>query len=184
MKFFAKLRAAAIDLRAGLVALIASLALAGMLIAPASALLVDQNRLFNSRQLQEQAINYYRITVNFNDQNIGSGQQFGQLPPNSYIYAIDAYVNTAFNAATTNVITIGTTKANANEIVGSGISGAPLATGVLHLTSATGLGTAVTMGGTWLNLNMPLFVKYAQTGTAATTGQIVIVIAYMPNNDM
>jgi hypothetical protein len=28
-----------------------------------------------------------------------------------------------------------------------------------------------------------VFVKYAQTGTAATAGQAVFVIQYVPNND-
>lgn len=149
-------------------------------IGPASALLVDQTRIFNPRQTPDQQISYYRITVNFNDQNIGAAQQFGALPAGAYIYAIDAYVTTAFNAATTNVITLGTTKASSNEILASGISGNPLATGVLHLTSAVGLGMAVTNIAT----PIPLFVKYAQTGTAATTGQIVIVIAFASNNDM
>lgn len=156
-------------------------ALLGMFaIGGAYALTVDQTRNFPARQLTEQAVNTYRITVNFNDQNIGSAQQFGSLPAGAYITQIDAHVTTAFNAGTTNVVTLGTTKASANEIVASGISGAPLAAGVIHLTSAAGLGMAVTNVAT----SIPLFVKYAQTGTAATTGQIVIVISYIPNNDM
>ena len=147
------------------------------MIGPASALLVDQTRIFNARQPTDQQIAYYRLTVNFNDQNIGAAQQFGALPAGSYIYAIDAYVVTAFNAGTTNVITVGTTKASSNEIVASGITaGTP---GVYHLTSAAGLGMAVTN----LTTTIPLFVKYAQTGTAATTGQVVIVIMFAANND-
>jgi len=147
---------------------------------PALALLVDQTRIFNPRQSADQQIVYYRLTVNFNDQNIGAAQQFGALPPGAYIMAVDAYVTTAFNAATTNVVTLGTTKASANEIVASGISGAPLAVGPLHLTSAAGLGMAVTNVATAI----PLFVKYAQTGTAATTGSITIVITFVANNDL
>lgn len=168
--------------RDALIAFVAALGIAGFVAGPAFAISNDQTRIFPARQLTEQAINYYRITVNFNDKNIGTGQQFGTLPPNAYILSIDAYVNTAFNAGTTNTLTVGTTSANANEIVASGITAAT--PGVYHLTAAAGLGTAVSMGGTWLNTNMPLFAKYAQTGTAATTGQVVIVIAYMPNNDM
>lgn len=185
LKLLSALREALYALRVSLLAFAVALGISGMVSGPAMALLVDQTRIFNPRQLTEQAVNYYRITVNFNDQNIGAAQQFGQLPSNAYILAIDAYVNTAFNAGTTNAVTIGTTKANSNEIVATGINGTTsIAVGVLHLTSAAGLGTAVSMGGTWLNLPMPLFVKYAQTGTAATTGQVVIVITYMPNNDL
>lgn len=182
MKWLSTLRQAARDALLG--AMIA-LAVAGLLLGPAMALTVDQTRIFSARQTPDQQISYYRITVNFNDQNIGAAQQFGALPANAYIFAIDAYVNTAFNAGSTNAVTIGTTKASANEIVATGINGTTsIAVGVLHLTSAAGLGTAVSMGGTWLGLSMPLFVKYAQTGTAATTGSVVIVIAYAANNDM
>ncbi|MCS3725502.1 hypothetical protein [Bradyrhizobium betae] len=176
----AKLRALAFLSRVAAIAAIAALGVAAVTISPVAALQVDQTRNFPARQTPDQQMSYYRITVNFNDQGISAGQQFGALPAGAYIYAIDAYVTTAFNAATTNVVTVGTTKASANEIVASGISGNPLATGVLHLTSAAGLGMAVTN----VASPIPLFVKYAQTGTAATTGQIVIVIAFVANNDM
>jgi hypothetical protein len=143
----------------------------------AFALVQDQTRIFPQRQLTEQAVNYYRLTINFNDPNIGSGQQFGALPANAYIYAIDAYVQFAFNAGSTNTITLGTTKASANEIVASGITAAT--PGVYHLTSAAGLGLAVTSGSA-----VNLWAKYAQSGSAAFTGSVTIVIAFMPNNDM
>ncbi len=158
-------------------ALTALMLVTAFLLNPAFALQVDQTRIMNPRLLTEQAVNYYRLTINWNDQNIGAGQQFGALPAGAYILSIDAYVTTAFNAATTNVITIGTTKASANEVVGSGITaGTP---GVYHLTSAAGLGLAVTNG-----VSPTLFAKYAQTGTAATAGAVTIVIAFIPNNDM
>lgn len=152
-------------------------ALLGLLAGPSFALLVDQTRIFNPRQSPDQQLSYYRLTINFNDQNIGAGQQFGALPPGAYVHSIDAYVTVAFNAATTNVVTIGTTKASANEIVASGITaGTP---GVYHLTAAAGLGLAVTN----ITTSIPLFAKYAQTGAAATTGSVTVVIAYATNND-
>lgn len=155
-----------------------ALGIASLAVGPVLALTVDQTRTIPARQPLDQQLSYYRLTINFNDQNISAGQQFGALPAGAYIYAIDAYVVTAFNAVTTNVITIGTTKASANEVVASGITaGTP---GVYHLTSAAGLGMAVTNVAT----TIPLFAKYAQTGTAATTGQVVIVIAFAANNDL
>lgn len=133
------------------------------------------------RLLNSQALAYYRLTINWNDPSISSSQYVAELPANSYIYAIDAYVTTAFNAGTTNVITVGTTSSSHNELVASGVTaGTP---GVYHLTSAAGLGLAVTENGTWLGLNMPVYVNYTQTGTAATAGQVVVIIAYIPNND-
>lgn len=159
-------------LRAGIAVLLSALA-----VTAAFALQQDQTRIFPQRQLTEQAMNYYRVTINWNDQNIGLGQQFGALPANAYIYAIDANVRVAFNAGSTNTITLGTTKASANEIVASGITaGTP---GVYHLTSAAGLGLAVTSG-TAVNL----WAKYAQTGTPAGMGAVDIIMAFVPNNDM
>lgn len=176
-----KLSAALAAFRNAPLVVVAALGIASFVADPAFAISNDQTRIFPARQLTQQAVNYYRITINWNDKNIGTGQQFGTLPANAYILSIDAYVNTAFNAGTTNVVTIGTTSANSNEIVASGITAGT--TGHYALTSAAGLGTAVSMGGTWLNTNMPLFAKYAQTGTAATAGSVVVVIAYLPNND-
>jgi hypothetical protein len=153
-------------------------------VSPAFALTLDPNRIIPTRGGEEQKIYYYRLTVNYNDPRIASGVWFGTIGKNSYIFAIDAYVTTAFNAGTTNTITIGATAANANEVLASGITAG--STGVYHLTSAAGLGTVVTSNTTYqtaINGAVPLYVKYAQTGTAATTGQVTIVIAYVPNND-
>jgi hypothetical protein len=155
----------------------AALLLSLLAIGIANALVVDQTRIINARQTPDQQISYYRITINFNDPNIGSGVQFGALTANTYIFAIDAYVTVAFNAGSTNTITLGTTKANANEIVASGITAAT--PGVYHLTSAAGLGLAVTSG-TAVNL----WAKYAQTGSVAGTGAVTIIIAFVTNNDM
>lgn len=178
MLFKTKLRKAACALREAVAGLVLALTIISLMSGPSAALLVDQTRNFPARQTPDQQLSYYRLTINFNDQNIGAGQQFGALPAGAYIFAIDAYVTTAFNAGSTNVITLGTTKASANEIVGSGITaGTP---GVYHLTSAAGLGLAVTSGSN----PIPLFAKYAQTGGAATTGSVTIVIAFAANNDM
>jgi hypothetical protein len=157
--------------------ILAALLLSALTIGGAFAINNDQTRIFPQRQLTEQAINYYRITINALDPNIGLGQQFGALPANAYILTCDAYVTIAFNAGSTNTITVGTTKANANEIIASGITaGTP---GPYHLTSAAGLGLAVTSG-----VSVNLWAKYAQTGTPAGSGTVVIVIAFIPNNDM
>lgn len=152
---------------------------------PASALVTDPNKIIPERTCQlSQQVCYARVTVNFNDPRIASGVWFDTLSKNSFILTIDAQVVTAFNAATTNVITVGHTAASANEVVASGITaGTP---GMYHLTTAAGLGVATTSNATYqtaLNGSVPLFVKYTQTGTAATTGQVIIVITWAKNND-
>ena len=141
-------------------------------------------RTIPQRALQEQVVQYYRATINYNDINIANGVWFGTLPPNAYILSIDAQVVTAFNAGTTNVVTIGATQANANEIVASGITAGT--TGIYHLTTAAGLGNVVTNNTTYQTqqaAGVPMWAKYAQTGTAATAGSVIVIIAYVLNND-
>lgn len=173
-----------------LLALGLTLALFGAAVMPASALYNDQTRKYMPRQMPGQVVNYYRFTLNYNDPRINVAQLFGALPANAYVLSMDAYVTTAFNAGTTNVITIGATTA-ANEISASGTI-APATLGVQHLTTAAGLGLAVTGSNTYIvgatggpiPPYVPLYVEYTQTGTAATAGQVTVVIAYVPNNDM
>lgn len=137
--------------------------------------------VLSPRYNSTQNVEYYRFTINWNDPSISASQYVGQLPSNSYVLSIDADVTTAFNAGTTNVLTVGTTAATHNELVASGITAAT--PGVYHLTSAAGLGVQVSMGGTWIGQTMPIYLNYTQTGTAATAGQVIITIAFVPNND-
>ena len=150
---------------------------------PASAISIDPNKIIPARDAGEQNVYTIRATINYNDPRIASGVWYATLPKNAYILGVDAYVSTAFNAGSTNVITLGATT-TATEIVASGITaGTP---GVYHLTSAAGLGLAVTGSGTYqtqANGATPVYVKYAQTGTVATAGQVTIVITYSPNSD-
>ena len=152
--------------------------LSAFAITAAFALQVDQTRIMSKRDIGTQQLHYYRLTINWNDQGISAAQQFGALGQNWYIHSIDCHVTTAFNASSTNVVTIGTTKTNANEVFGTGDLNEASAT-VQHLTSALGLGLNATSAA-----DVTLWAKYAQTGTAATAGAVTCVIAYAPNNDL
>ena len=110
-----------------------------------------------------------RGTLNFNDANAAAGIWFATIPSNAYIYAIDAFVSVAFNG-TTPTVTLGATQANANEIAAAGAI-APGTLGVQHLTTAAGLGLAVTSNTTFMtviNGAIPLYIKLGGTGA---TGQ-------------
>lgn len=147
----------------------------------AFAISIDPTRTIQTRQELTQQVSYYRLTVNFNDANIAAGVKFGRLPAQSYILSVDAHVTTVFNAGTTNVLTLGTTQAPANEIVDAATANGSIneaSATVQHLTAAPGLGLAATAAG-----EKDLWVKYTQTGTAATTGSATIIIAFIPNND-
>ena len=75
-----------------------------------------------------------------------------------------------FNAVTTNVLTVGTIGATYNNIVAAGdVNEAAL--GVYQATR--GFGRSLTAAGDVLP-----YAQYTQTGTAATTGQAIIVIFY------
>jgi len=164
---------------------LAALLLASFAFIPASALVTDPNKIIPERTCEyDQGVCYARVTINYNDPRITAGVWYATLPKNSYILQVDAQVVTAFNAGTTNPITVGVTAASANEIVASGITSAT--PGIYHLTSAAGLGNLITNNTTYqtaLNGAVPIFVKYAPTGTAATTGQAIIILTFIKNND-
>lgn len=140
----------------------------------------DGSRNFPARQLSTQQVHYYRFVVNFNDPSIGTFQRVGTLPQNAFIENVEVEIVTAFNAATTNTLTVGTTSTSINELVAAGdLTGngtSSLSTQVARVTRAFGrsLTSAADVG---------IFVKYAQTGTAATTGQAIVIVTYIPNND-
>lgn len=127
----------------------------------------------NPREYHTQQVHYLRKTVNFNDAGIASGVYMGTLPAGAQI--VDTVVNvvTAFNAVSTNVLTVGTNSTSYDNIVGSG-----------GVDESSATGQRVTTG---LSLEFAsdadVYVKYTQSGTAANAGQAVIVVAYAANND-
>jgi hypothetical protein len=149
-----------------------------------------------------QNVCYTRVTLNWNDANIKNGIWFASIPASAYILAIDADTTTAWNATTTNVLTLGVTQASANELMADcgtataclSNSTTTIATGVVHLTTAAGLGVAVTAntslqkaysssGTSVVPAYLALYAKYTQTGTAATTGSTTFVITWAKSDD-
>ncbi len=132
-----------------------------------------------ARALSFQAVHYLRKTVNYNDANIGTGVTFpAPLPAGAVIlpFASTIVVTTAFNAATTNNLLIGTAAAG-NQICATADSAAGTA-GVKTLALAT-VGAGAYVG----TSDTTLYVTYTQTGTAASAGSAIITIAYVINND-
>lgn len=132
---------------------------------------LDPNRTFPARNDNKQTPLTIRATVNFNDANIATGFQIGTLPQNAVVQDVDVDIITAFNAVTTNVLTVGTTAASANELVAAGDvnEGATGNTGPI----TRGRGRALTSAG-----DVGVYVKYTQTGTVATAGQATITVTY------
>jgi hypothetical protein len=124
-----------------------------------------------ARQDPRQVVNTLKKTVNFNDAGIAAGLPFDNyLPQNAFIENVLVEIVTAFNAATTNVLTVGTVGATYNNIVAAADVNEAVA-GVYQATR--GFGRSLTAAGDVLP-----FAQYTQTGTAATTGQAIIVIFY------
>ena len=118
-----------------------------------------------ARVLPYQAVHYIDATLTFDSGVV----TIGTLPAGAVILrAISgAQVNVAFNAASTNVIDIGTTANDdlfATDLAGGTIAFVPFDEAVTQLLAADTTFTAT----------------YAQTGTAATAGSARIVISYIP----
>jgi len=124
-----------------------------------------------ARRQAFQSTNTLKKTVNFNDPNVASGVAFDEsLPAGAFIISVTIEIVTAFNAGTTNVLTIGTNATTYNNVVASG----DVTLGTPSVAQPTrGLGRALANAG-----EPPVFAKYTQTGAAATTGQAVVVIEY------
>jgi hypothetical protein len=142
---------------------------------------------FPPRTIPLQVTQTFRKTVNFNDANISAGVKFGALPQGVYITGIRCFVTTAFNAGTTNVLTMGTTATGVDILAGGTTANTncnPASTGNQPLDSAAGVGMTVTAGTpTGSTGGFDLFARYTQTGTAATAGSVTYVITFVPNND-
>lgn len=125
----------------------------------------------NARQDPRQVVNTLKKTVNFNDPGIATGVAFeNYLPQGAFIENVLVEIVTVFNAATTNVLTVGTNAGSFNNIVNAGdVNEAAL--GVTQVTRAFGRSLTA-------SADVLPYAQYTQTGTAATTGQAIIVIFY------
>jgi hypothetical protein len=167
---------------------IGALALLGLVIGGSAAFALTAPPSFPARVLQNQTTVHFRKTVNFNDANIATGVKIGAIPANAFITSVKCYVTTAFNAATTNNLLIGTTAAGGQWLasgVTAGTNCVAATLGMQNITAAAGLGMAVTNAspptgstGAW-----DVFVSYTQTGAVATAGQVTYVIEYVGNDD-
>jgi hypothetical protein len=128
-----------------------------------------------ARQYHTQQLAFLRRSFAFNTPLIGTAGKvpLGTLPANSIVTEIIIKVTTAFNAATTNVITVGTAAVD-NSLVADGdfnegVIGTTISTAQVGFTSTT---------------DTQLFIKYAQTGTAATAGAATVIVMFVPNTDL
>lgn len=121
-----------------------------------------------------QVSNTIKRVLNYNDADaakapLGILPNGSPLPAGAFITSVVVQTVTAFNAATTNLLSVGTSTITNNVVSQTDVT----------LASATttnvfrGLGNSV-IGGS----DTQLYAVYTQSGTAATAGQVVIVITY------
>lgn len=120
---------------------------------------------------EHQLITYLRKQVNWNDVGIASGILMGYLPKTAMLDRISIRVDTAFTAGTTNNLLVGTT-AGGNDIASTSESAAGTAG---FKTPTSGLTATALKNPT---TDVPVYVTYTQTGTAADAGQAWIVLSY------
>lgn len=128
----------------------------------------------NPKLYQTDQIHYLMFRVNYNTSGIASGVRVGTLPAGAYIIGTDVHVATVFNAATTNVLLVGTDASSPNNNVVAAGDVNEAATGLTANIAPTG----VALGP--LSVDRDIFATYTQTGTAATTGQATIIVKYCP----
>lgn len=120
-------------------------------------------------------VHYLRADVAFNTPGIGgaTGVVIGTLPAGARIVDVIVAIDTVFNAATTNVLTVGDA-ANVQRLA-TNTETAPTVAGGKRAALSGGIGYRVPA-------DTPLIARYTQTGTAATTGAAHIMVAYtVPN---
>ena len=130
----------------------------------------------NPRTFHTQQIHYLRKLVNFNDAGIAAGVKMGTLPAGAVLVSSHVHVTTAFNAGTTNVLTVGT-QATLTEIINNAAS--------IPGTAGVKLNIAPNAAPFLVDLaaDNDVYVSYTQTGTAASAGRAVITIEFAVNND-
>lgn len=127
------------------------------------------------RQDPRQVVNSLKRTLNFNDVDIAKAAFDNSLPQGAFVIHVMCEIVTAFNAGTTNPITVGTNgPATYNNMLASGdITGATPGVYWIVASGTAKLGRAFAAAG-----DVAVFATYIPTGTAATTGQAVIVVVY------
>ncbi len=128
----------------------------------------------SARDLGVPLVHFLRKTVSLVDlTQAPAGVYIGTVPANCFMLQTYARIDQAFNAVTTNVLTVGY-DAGVSNMAGAGdITEGTLQTQVI----ATGAGLAPTT-------DVDIYAKFTQTGTPATTGRATIAVGYLPASAM
>lgn len=123
------------------------------------------------RQDPRQVANTLKKRVQYNTPGIASGVAFdNSLPQGAVIIDVLVEIIAAFNAGTTNVLTVGTNASTYNNLVAAGdVNEAAVATTRVE----RGIGGSILR-----SADLTPKIAFAETGTAATTGDAEVTIVY------
>lgn len=130
----------------------------------------------SAREVMMPVVQTLAYTLNYGATGASSGILIGKIPTNSVIQSWRVTVETAFNAGTTNPITIGTTGTGTDIMAAASITNYNTSSntvGVYTGSPAAAGGWAITTADT------SVYVAYIPTGTAASTGKAHVVINYV-----
>ena len=119
-----------------------------------------------------QKLHFIRRRVQFSDTVFQAGAKIGRIPARSFIHTVAWYKPTAFNSGTSDTASIGSTAGGTDILAATTIA----TTGFFNSATAAGMGMAVTS-------ETDVFLKWINAGTAATTGDMTVIIAFVPDND-
>lgn len=124
-----------------------------------------------------QVVHTARFKINFNDAGIATGTATGiWIPQGSIIMPSLLEVTTAFNAATTNVLSVGFETTTYTNLIttAQAVAGTP---GYKPTLSPTGLAIVP------LAADQQIYYLYTQSGAVATAGAAYAVISWVLDND-
>lgn len=123
----------------------------------------------DARQYHTRQTHFLRKDVTFANTS-GTQYSMGKLPANAVVLRTVIGITTVFNAATTNVLIVGTSGDDDALVAAAGVDETAVAvTSVVPATLAGKMSATV---------DTEIFVKYTQSGTAATTGAAWVVVEY------
>lgn len=129
-----------------------------------------------ARKYHTQQIHYLRLGITNADNGIA--RVVGIIPAGSQILNIlsGVFVNTAFNAGTTNTLNIGTT-------ADDDLYATVLALGAKAFVPFDEAATATNVNGWIVTVDTTITATVVLSGTAATAGAAEVVVCYIPDND-
>lgn len=101
----------------------------------------------------------------------GTQYKIGRLPKGATVLRTVVGVTTAFNAATTNVLIVGTAADDDALVAAAGVDESAVA--------VTSVAPATLAGAVAPSADTDIYVKYTQSGTAATAGAAWVVVEYV-----